>query len=71
MEIKNLKLKALIQKYEAQKSAALVNMEVYLSNSVGIGEHADIIGAMSEILDQYDSAKGKLESLYEIANIKK
>lgn len=39
-------LDALEAKYEAQIQEALVNIEVYLNNPVGIGEHSEIIEAI-------------------------
>jgi len=39
-------LNALEAKYEAQMQEALVNIEVYLNNPVGIGEHSEIIEAI-------------------------
>ena len=39
-------LNALEAKYEAQIQEALVNIEVYLNNPVGIGEHSEIIEAI-------------------------
>jgi len=39
-------LNALEARYEAQIQEALVNIEVYLNNPVGIGEHSEIIEAI-------------------------
>jgi hypothetical protein len=39
-------LDALQAKYEAQIQEALVNIEVYLTNPAGIGEHSEIIEAI-------------------------
>jgi len=39
-------LNALEARYEAQMQEALVNIEVYLNNPVGIGEHSEIIEAI-------------------------
>jgi len=39
-------LDALQAKYEAQLQEALVNVEVYLTNPAGIGEHSEIIEAI-------------------------
>lgn len=65
---KNLKVTALEQKYKAEMASALADMEVYLISTTGIGEHPDIVDAMSSIVDRYDDAKGKLESLGEMLN---
>ena len=37
---------ALIIKYEGEIAEAKANVQVYLANPVGIGEHPDIIAAM-------------------------
>ena len=42
-------------------AAADVNIRVYLSNSVGIGEHADIVGAIDEQIEIAANAHEKLE----------
>ena len=52
---------ALILKYTGIIAAADVNIRVYLSNSVGIGEHADIVGAIDEQVDKAANAHEKLE----------
>jgi hypothetical protein len=52
---------ALILKYTGIIAAADVNIRVYLSNSVGIGEHADIVGAIDEQIEIAANAHEKLE----------
>ena len=44
-------LEALKKRYEAQIAEAKVTLDIYLSNSVGIGEHPDILAAIQEQLD--------------------
>ena len=39
-------INALRKKYEAEVAAAKVNIDVYINNPVGIGEHPDLVGAM-------------------------
>ena len=39
-------IEALRKKYEAEVAAAKVNIEVYLKNPVGIGEHPDLVSAV-------------------------
>ena len=55
---------------EAIKAAAnseikkhLVNIDVYLHNPVGIGEHTDIVGAVEQELDAIEKLDGRLEAL--------
>jgi hypothetical protein len=37
-------INALRKKYEAEVAAAKVNIDVYIKNPVGIGEHPDLVG---------------------------
>ena len=39
----DLKVQALKAKYQAEKLAAIATLEVYVKNSVGIGEHPQVI----------------------------
>ena len=39
----------------------LANVEVYLANSVGIGEHSDITGAIASELDSIAKYEDQLE----------
>jgi len=51
---------ALIIKYEGEIAQAKANVHVYLSNSVGIGEHPDIIAAIDEQIEKMAHAEEKL-----------
>ena len=44
-------------------SKAKVNIEVYLHNPVGIGEHPDVLGAIQEQLDIIAHEQERLEVL--------
>lgn len=59
----NLKLEALRAKYQAQKLEALATLEVYTNNSVGIGEHPQIIEEMDKLVQQVADANDCLEVL--------
>ena len=59
----SLKIQALRAKYEAQKLEALATLEVYIKNSVGIGEHPQQLEEMDKKLDELASAQDKLDSL--------
>lgn len=56
-------IRALEAKYQAKIEESLATIDLYISKSVGVGEHPDIL----EILDQYvsllDENKSKLETL--------
>lgn len=50
---------ALLGKYRGEMLEAQANIEVYLSNPVGIGEHPDIIAAIDEQVTRYADANEK------------
>ena len=56
-------LDALYAKYHADKSDAVAKLDVYLNNSVGIGEHPDILNEMDKFIEKFAEAQGKLDSL--------
>lgn len=59
---KNL-LKAMCSGYQGDIDRAQANIEVYLTNPVGIGEHSDIIEALDTELAKLAEAHEKLETL--------
>ena len=54
---------ALQAKYVAQKLQAVANLQNYLANSAGIGEHPDIVSECDKLLQQISSADGKIQTL--------
>jgi predicted transcriptional regulator len=56
-------LKALEHKLVGEVEVAKANVEVYMSNPVGIGEHPDLVGAVEEQLAKLAEADEKLETL--------
>jgi|TARA_B100000073_G_scaffold73219_1_gene54907 hypothetical protein len=44
-------LSALLSNAEGNIEKAKLNIEIYLHNPVGIGEHPDVLGAIQEQLD--------------------
>ena len=63
MNIKDRLIKAMRKKYEADMESALATIDIYLTNSVGIGEHPQHIEEIDKLLSNYCAAKEKLESL--------
>ena len=51
---------ALALKYKGIIASAEVNIRVYLNNPVGIGEHADIVGAIDEQIEIAVNAQEKM-----------
>lgn len=56
---------ALRARYQAQIAEAYANIQVYLSNPAGIGEHPDLVAAVDTQVEIYAQAKEKLEALDE------
>ena len=54
---------ALRKKYEYEIISARANIDVYLSNPAGIGEHPDIVAAVDSEMEKLSSAEDKLSSL--------
>ena len=48
---------------EGELERAKTNIMVYMNNSVGIGEHSDIVEAIQEELDKMASATDRIEML--------
>ena len=58
-------LAALVKKYEAEMAAAEANIEVYMDNPVGIGEHPDLVAAVDSEMSKLATARDKLNTLKE------
>lgn len=54
-------LEALKLDAEGKIAKAKINVEVYLHNPVGIGEHPDVLGAIQEQLDIIAHEEERLE----------
>ena len=64
-------LEALRLKYEAEIAEADATANIYLDNSVGIGEHPQHIEEVNKLIDKIAQAKEKLEVLDEFEPAKK
>jgi len=64
-------LEALRARYEAEIAEADATANIYLSNSVGIGEHPQHIEEVNKLIDKIAQAKEKLEVLDEFEPAKK
>ena len=56
-------LNAIIKKYEAQIAEAEATIDIYLNNSVGIGEHPQHIDEMDKLFDKISTAREKLKEV--------
>ena len=54
---------ALRKKYEYEILSAKANIDVYLRNSAGIGEHPDIVAAVDTEMEKLADAEDKLSTL--------
>ena len=57
MQLRENIIKALIDKFEGEISAHKINVEVMLENTVGVGDHPNIIETIEqelEIISKYD-----------------
>lgn len=61
--LRELMLKALRDEAAGNIEKAKVNIEVYLHNPVGIGEHPDVLGAIQEQLDIIAHEEERIEVL--------
>ena len=61
--MRNAIIQALEDKYEAEISAAHATINIYLTNSVGIGEHSDLPLEIYKWVDRLASAEDALLAL--------
>lgn len=54
---------AAVAHFEAQRTRALANLQVYLTNPVGVGEHSDIVAEVVSMVETITHAEGCLEVL--------
>jgi len=62
----NLKLQALKARYQAKKLEALAELENYMANSVGVGEHPHIVDEMDKLVRVVADVDGCLAVLDEV-----
>tara|TARA_R110002020_G_scaffold78079_1_gene196564 strand:+ start:272 stop:484 length:213 start_codon:yes stop_codon:yes gene_type:complete len=58
-----MKYEALKAKYEAEIAIAKAELMEYFDNSVGVGDHPNIIDSMDMVLGKLSQAEEKLDSL--------
>ena len=56
-------LDALIKKLEGEIAVAQANVEVYLNQSVGIGEHPDVVEAVETQVEKIAAADEKIQTI--------
>jgi len=63
-------LEALKKKYEGDIAIAKANVQVYVDNAAGIGEHSNIVQAVDEQMELIADAQDKLDVLKQWDNKK-
>jgi hypothetical protein len=58
-------INALRLKLEGEVAVAKANIEVYMTSSVGIGEHPDLVSAIESQFDVIANARDKLDAIDE------
>ena len=53
----DLIINALLSEANAKEAKAIANLQVYLKNSVGVGEHPDVVGECKKLIDDIASAR--------------
>lgn len=59
----NLLLKAALAHYRAQKAEALATLEVYFNNSVGVGEHSNLLDEVKKWTETLTDAEENIDTL--------
>jgi len=59
-------LDALKKRYEAQIAESKVTLKIYLSNSVGIGEHPQHLDEVDKLLGKIAEAEDKLKTIQDV-----
>jgi len=57
---------ALQSRYIAEKLEAIANLQIYLSNSVGVGEHPNVVEECDKLIQSIGDADDKLNTLKNI-----
>lgn len=63
MPSRNQKLQALRQHAEGQIAKHKTNVDIYLENTIGIGEHSDIVETIEKELNHIGKYKEQLDVL--------
>jgi len=59
-------LDALKKRYEAQIAESKITLKIYLSNSVGIGEHPQHLDEVDKLLGKIAEAEDKLKTIQDV-----
>ena len=70
MELRAVIIEALEKRYEAQLAEADATLKIYLENSVGIGEHPEVVQAIEMEVAKMAEAQDKLDTVNQLLNEK-
>ena len=59
--LRELTITSLLEQAQGEISKAKANVEIYLHNPVGIGEHSDILAAIQDQLDVIAKAEERID----------
>ena len=54
--------------FVAQRARATANINTYIMNSVGVGEHSDVVGEVIKLVESIDNAESILQTLQRITS---
>ena len=69
--MKNKLLMAAIDCYQAQKTEALAHLDILFNDSVGIGEHTDLLSEVKKWTESLSQSEENLETLRRNFDVKK
>ena len=61
-------MNAIIAEANAKEAKAIANLQNYMNNPVGIGEHPDIVAECSKLIKDIAEAKELRETVHSIVN---
>lgn len=62
-DLRDTILNAALEQARGEAAVAKTNIEVYLANPAGIGEHSDVVEAVIEELNKLASADDRIEMI--------
>ena len=61
-------MNALVAEAEAKEQKALANLQVYMSNPAGIGEHPDVVAECSKLVKDIAEAREVANTVKDLVN---
>ena len=67
MIISQLIMNAVLAEANAKETKAIANLQNYMSNSAGIGEHPDVVAECGKLIKQISEAREVVEVIKQLA----